>query len=173
MTQRSPPEPRSSKNAAVQVETPRSASSVAARRVAQLATPRLTRELKTIAAMLRIWCRDHHGEVVRNADRLCPECADLLAYAGKRLGHCPYGPAKPTCVRCPIHCYGKHQREQVRDVMRHAGPRMLTRHPWLAIAHLIDGRRPVPPRPGAAADAAHAAAIAPDAAGPRDRGRDG
>jgi hypothetical protein len=38
----------------------------------------------------------------------------------------------------------------VRDVMRYAGPRMLTRHPWLAIAHLIDGQRPAPPRPNAA-----------------------
>jgi hypothetical protein len=38
--------------------------------------------------------------------------------------------------------------------MRHAGPRMLTRHPWLAIAHLVDGRRPVPPRPNEGAIAA-------------------
>jgi hypothetical protein len=144
---------------------PSPASEVAARRAARLAEPRLAREAKTIAAMLRIWCRDHHAEVARNADRLCPECAALLAYAGKRLGHCPYGPAKPTCVRCPIHCYGRHQREQVRDVMRYAGPRMLTRHPWLAIAHLIDGRRPVPPRPG---EDAHAPTAAPDHPAPRD-----
>jgi hypothetical protein len=147
------------------IDTPPSAAGVAARRAEMLATPRLAREAKTIAAMLRIWCRDHHGELVRNADRLCPECAGLLAYACKRLGHCPYGPAKPTCVHCPIHCYGKRQREQVRDVMRYAGPRMLTRHPWLAIAHLIDGRRPVPPRPG---EGAHAAAAAPDNPAPRD-----
>jgi hypothetical protein len=35
-------------------------------------------------------------------------------------------------------------REQVRVVMRRAGPRMLLRHPLLGIRHLLDGRRPVP-----------------------------
>jgi hypothetical protein len=32
-------------------------------------------------------------------------------------------------------------RERVREVMRYSGPRMLTRHPVLAVAHLVDGRR--------------------------------
>jgi hypothetical protein len=31
-------------------------------------------------------------------------------------------------------------REQVRVVMRYAGPRMLTRYPILAIMHLFDGK---------------------------------
>jgi hypothetical protein len=32
--------------------------------------------------------------------------------------------------------------------MRYAGPRMLWRHPLLALAHLVvDGRRPAPPKP--------------------------
>jgi hypothetical protein len=119
----------------------------AARRAARLATPRLTRELATIEAMLRIWCRDHHGDAPRNAGGLCSDCTDLHDYARQRLAGCPYGPEKPTCVNCPIHCYGKRQREAVREVMRHAGPRMLWRHPWLALAHLLDGRRPTPPRP--------------------------
>jgi hypothetical protein len=35
----------------------------------------------------------------------------------------------------------------MREVMRFAGPRMLARHPWLAIMHLIDDRRPPPPLP--------------------------
>jgi hypothetical protein len=33
-------------------------------------------------------------------------------------------------------------REQVRRVMRFAGPRMLFRHPYLAFMHLIDGISP-------------------------------
>jgi hypothetical protein len=28
--------------------------------------------------------------------------------------------------------------------MRYAGPRMLLRHPWLGITHLVDGRRAAP-----------------------------
>ncbi|NIP33651.1 MAG: hypothetical protein GWN18_01835, partial [Thermoplasmata archaeon] len=37
-------------------------------------------------------------------------------------------------------------RERVREVMRYSGPRMLLRHPYLAIAHLRDGRRRPPER---------------------------
>ena len=119
----------------------------AARRAARLATARLQRELRTIGAMLRIACRDRHGDAARDADGLCGECAALFDYARKRLAGCPFGPDKPTCANCRIHCYGPAQREAVRDVMRYAGPRMLWAHPWLALMHLVDGRRPAPPKP--------------------------
>lgn len=125
-------------------------------------TPRLKRELDTVTAMLRIHCRDHHAAA---GDGLCDRCATLQAYARKRLALCPYGPEKPTCVNCPIHCYGRRQREEMRDVMQYAGPRMLLRHPLLAIAHLVDGRRPAPPRPGAPAASASGATATVDQAG--------
>ena len=32
-------------------------------------------------------------------------------------------------------------RTKVREVMKHAGPRMLFKHPVLAIKHLLDGRK--------------------------------
>jgi hypothetical protein len=35
-------------------------------------------------------------------------------------------------------------RETVRAVMRYAGPRMIWRHPVLALAHVRHGRRPAP-----------------------------
>jgi hypothetical protein len=35
-------------------------------------------------------------------------------------------------------------KERVRDVMRYAGPRMLLRHPYLALMHLVDGKLPAP-----------------------------
>ncbi len=111
-------------------------------RRARLLKPRLARELRTIRAMLRIYCRDHHG-----GRKLCDECEQLAAYAEKRLAGCPYGDEKPTCANCRIHCYGPVQREQVRVMMRYAGPRMLTRHPYLALMHIADGKRPAPPKP--------------------------
>ncbi len=51
----------------------------------------------------------------------------------------------------------------MREVMRFAGPRMLARHPYLAIRHLLDDRREAPPLPsvkkrsdeGDAADSDH------------------
>jgi hypothetical protein len=122
-------------------------SAGAAKRAARLQTPRLKREQTTMLAMLRLYCADHHASGATDADGLCPVCADLLAYSRKRLAACPFGPEKPTCVNCRIHCYGPQQREETRVVMRYAGPRMLLRHPILAIAHLIDGKRPAPPKP--------------------------
>ena len=97
--------------------------------------------------MVRIYCRDHHGK----RDGLCPECASLLEYSTGRLDRCPYGDAKPTCAECPVHCYRPTSREQIRAVMRYAGPRMLLRHPILALRHRLDTwrdrHRPVPPPP--------------------------
>jgi len=107
-------------------------------RRARLAMPRLARELKTIRAMLRIACRERHG----TAAGLCAECTALADYAARRLAFCPYGADKPTCVNCRIHCYGPR---------RFAGPRMLLRHPYLAVMHVVDGRRPAPPRRNEAA----------------------
>jgi hypothetical protein len=108
---------------------------------------RLRREYLTIKSMLQISCTDRHGEK-QGANGLCSECAGLLAYAGQRLTNCPYGENKPTCAKCPVHCYGRVPREQVREVMRYAGPRMLSRHPWQALLHLLDKLRKVRnPRP--------------------------
>lgn len=102
--------------------------------------PRLQREQKTIDVMIAMYCKDHHGA----QGELCDECSALQAYAHQRLEKCPYQEHKTTCANCPTHCYQKEMREKIKIVMRYAGPRMLLKHPWLAIMHLIDGfRKPV------------------------------
>jgi hypothetical protein len=97
--------------------------------------PRMRREKKTVEAMVRIYCKNHH----EGQDELCPECNELLEYAKMRLDRCPFQEKKTTCGKCLIHCYQPQMREKVKKVMRHAGPRMLLRHPVLAIHHAIDG----------------------------------
>jgi hypothetical protein len=89
-------------------------------------------EKKTVAAMVRIYCAEHHT----GADPPCATCAALQRYSLARLDACQYGADKPTCRECPIHCYKPAEREAMREVMRFAGPRMMLRHPWLAIVHL-------------------------------------
>ena len=102
---------------------------------------RRARELKTIQVMVRMYCRGHHRG---KGEPLCATCGELMEYATRRLERCVFGDAKPTCANCVVHCYSADKREQIRVVMRWAGPRMLLRHPLLGIAHLLDGRRPVP-----------------------------
>jgi predicted amidophosphoribosyltransferase len=96
---------------------------------------RLDRERHTIRAMMEIYCRAHH----QPEDELCPECRELLAYAMQRIDKCTFRTDKPTCAKCPIHCYKPIMREKVRRVMRYAGPRMMLFHPFLSILHSIDG----------------------------------
>jgi aldehyde:ferredoxin oxidoreductase len=74
------------------------------------------------------------------------ECQDLLDYAFYRIDHCPYEDEKPTCAKCPIHCYRPTMREEIRQVMRYAGPRMLLHHPILTLQHLSDSMRKAPER---------------------------
>lgn len=107
--------------------------------------PRLARELATIRAMVAIHCRDRHGR----GNGLCAECDALMEYATRRLDRCVFGDDKPTCANCTVHCYSAEMRERVRAVMRYAGPRMTWRHPFLALAHVVDGRRPAPELPAA------------------------
>ncbi len=93
--------------------------------------PRLEREYATVAVMIRLYCRAKHGA----KDGLCPDCADLLGYARERLSRCPFGSDKPTCAKCPVHCYRPAERERIRAVMRYAGPRMILHHPVAALRH--------------------------------------
>jgi hypothetical protein len=100
--------------------------------------PRIEREKRTVAAMIELYCFDHH---TASHGELCPQCADLHAYAMQRLDRCPFQESKTTCANCAIHCYRSDRKEQIRIVMRYAGPRMLWRHPLMTIRHLVDGRR--------------------------------
>jgi|SRR5579859_512517 len=116
---------------AEKVET--TAASLGPKPVRALTNCRLAREWKTVTAMVRIYCRDQHGGA------LCPDCRDLMQYVSLRLDHCRFGEEKPTCARCPVHCYQRDRRQQIKDVMRFAGPKMLWEHPWLSLCHLRDG----------------------------------
>ena len=101
---------------------------------------RLGREWRTMRKMVELYCDARHAP----ADAaLCPDCQGFLDYAEVRLKKCPYGPDKPTCANCPIHCYKPGPRARARMIMRYSGPRMLLRHPYLAIAHQLDGFRKV------------------------------
>ncbi|HEV2392927.1 MAG TPA: nitrous oxide-stimulated promoter family protein [Verrucomicrobiae bacterium] len=105
--------------------------------MADFASKRSTREWKTMETMIHIHCRDYH----QPDGTLCAECQGLLDYATMRLERCRFGAQKPTCARCPVHCYQRTRREQVKAVMRYAGPRMVWEHPVMSLCHWLDGLR--------------------------------
>jgi len=89
------------------------------------------REVETARVMIAMYCRRFHPA------RPCPDCEVLLRYVERRIEKCPYGPDKPACSQCPIHCYAASMRSRIQEVMRFAGPRMVYRHPVRAIRHLL------------------------------------
>jgi hypothetical protein len=101
---------------------------------------RLAREWRTMSAMVHCHCQGRHA----STGSLCAECQSLLDYATLRLERCRFGAAKSTCARCPVQCYQRARRDQIKAVMRYAGPRMLWRHPLLCLRHWLDGFRPIP-----------------------------
>jgi predicted amidophosphoribosyltransferase len=105
-----------------------------------LTAGRFAREWKTMSAMVRIFCRGHHDP----AEDLCETCREFLDYAGERLERCRFGAGKPTCVKCPVHCYQRARQDQARVIMRYAGPRMAWKHPVLSLRHWLDGLRKAP-----------------------------
>lgn len=124
---------------------------------------RIADEKKVVALMIRMYCRRHcrqqghngknsqTSQTSRTTDTdqtartdarhttrpLCPECSTLLDYALRRLDSCRFGNGKPSCRKCPVHCYRADMRERIRTVMRWAGPRMIFHHPLAATRHLL------------------------------------
>jgi hypothetical protein len=111
----------------------------------------LTRDLKTLAVFIGIYCRGRHAAAARSpvelkthdvaaiAGRpveLCPECRKLLTHAFVKRTHCPMHP-KPQCKHCPVHCYHPTYRAQIREVMKYSGRRMVLTGRLDYLVHLL------------------------------------
>ncbi|MFV0537604.1 MAG: nitrous oxide-stimulated promoter family protein [Dysgonomonas sp.] len=90
-------------------------------------------EKRTVGKMIHLYCHAKHG----TRHTLCATCTELNEYAQKRLSKCVYGNEKPTCKKCPVHCYAPSMKAKIKEVMHYAGPRMLFRSPLLAVIHVF------------------------------------
>ena len=96
----------------------------------------LEREAKTLEAMGEIYCKAHHvGAAQAEGHKLCCECAAVLDYAIERSKRCPQE-RKCNCEDCHIHCYKLQMRQRIRAIMCYAGPRMMWKHPVMALRHM-------------------------------------
>lgn len=95
------------------------------------------REKAMISQMIALYCRKQHG----CRDGLCPECAELDAYARQRSEKCPFMETKTFCSNCKVHCYKPEMREKIRAVMRFSGPRMIFHHPVAAVRHVVETKK--------------------------------
>ena len=94
----------------------------------------IEREKLTIEKMITIYCKSKHKPF---RGTLCPECKELRDYAFKRLDLCPFKENKPTCKKCPVHCYQPEKRKKIKEVMRFSGPRLILHDPFGWLIHEI------------------------------------
>lgn len=95
------------------------------------------REKAMVSEMIALYCRKRHG----SKKGLCSECAVLDAYARAKSERCPFMETKTFCSNCKIHCYKPEMRETIRAVMRFSGPRMMFRHPVMAVRHVLEVKK--------------------------------
>lgn len=89
-------------------------------------------EFDTVFRMIQIYCHGNHHV----SHGLCPSCQELVEYVHQRTAHCPHMADKTFCSACKTHCYAPARRQQIQEVMRYSGPRMIFHAPWLVIYHL-------------------------------------
>ncbi len=100
---------------------------------------KLRRDLRILAKFIAVFCRHQHRRAAKSELSLkthnlvaihgkpldlCQECGKLLTHAFVKRTHCPLEP-KPDCRKCPTHCYAPNYREQIREVMKYSGRRLV------------------------------------------------
>ena len=93
---------------------------------------RIDEEKLTVSKMIALYCRKKHHQ-----KELCSYCKELRNYAMQRLDKCIFGNTKTVCAKCTVHCYKSDRRDQIREIMIYAGPKMLIYHPGLALLHIF------------------------------------
>ena len=99
------------------------------------------REQHVVEEMIQLYCRKNHSKEERQGRKMCPVCQELSDYAKLRSQKCPFMEQKTFCANCKVHCYKPEKREQICQVMRFSGPRMILYHPFLAVWHLICSKK--------------------------------
>jgi hypothetical protein len=92
---------------------------------------RVEEDADSLSAMIDLYCRDKHG----TKEELCKDCISLRDYAVMLLERCIFLPQKPSCAKCPVHCYTPQRRQEIRQVMRYAAPRFYFFRPGLTLRH--------------------------------------
>jgi hypothetical protein len=101
-----------------------------------------SKDIRVLSDFVAVFCREKHKSETKEAFKitdlrltgvlsnkhlvLCQDCSKLLYHGVVKLLLCHYDP-KPTCKKCPTHCYAPGYREKMRGVMRFSGM-YLVRH---------------------------------------------
>ena len=93
----------------------------------------IAKEKKIVKLIIQIYSEGHDKKPLNENQKM----QELLDYAYFRLDKCPFKDNKKFCSKCKVHCYKPEMRQQIKNVMRYAGPRMLFKHPILLFKHML------------------------------------
>lgn len=94
------------------------------------------KDIRLIGKFVEVYCAGKHGSEARSPftlsenlgeRKICSECAVFMEYAVTKRLKCPLEAEKPSCKHCRIHCYGREQREKVREIMSYSGRKLMLR----------------------------------------------
>ena len=121
------------------------------RRLTRRQEGKLRRDLKVLGTFIRIYCEGKHPSADRepvavkhhDVERicggpvaLCPSCRKLFIHAWAKRTMCLMDP-KPACKHCPNHCYAPHYRDEIREVMRYSGRKLVMSGRMDYLLHLL------------------------------------
>ena len=95
------------------------------------------REKAVVGLMIDLYCHGNH----HTKGEICADCQALKDYACEKSDRCPFMENKTFCSNCRVHCYSPQMREDIKKVMRYAGPRMIYHHPLMSIRHLLESKK--------------------------------
>lgn len=113
---------------------------------------KILKDLRILTRFIEVYCHGLHHEGRNHLDvtlkthdvkeltgkdlKLCPGCQKLLAHAMVKRAACQMNP-KPPCKHCSRHCYHPKYREQIREVMKYSGRKLVMRGRLDYLLHLF------------------------------------
>lgn len=101
---------------------------------------RTDKDRRTMEAIGKIYCQGNHPCREKDAQGMCPDCRRSIEHTLERAAACPREHAI-NCEDCAIHCQRDMARQQIRQIMAYAAPRMALRHPIMTFGYLRKKQR--------------------------------
>lgn len=93
------------------------------------------RDLKTLEAIGRIYCKAHHQGTEQDEAGLCPSCREAVESTFARAANCPNHQTN-NCEDCEVKCQRGDAQKRIKQIMRYSAPRMIFCHPLMTLEYL-------------------------------------
>ena len=93
------------------------------------------KDMRTLEAMGRMYCKKFHQDAAKDEAGLCTECRQTVNATAQRTQACPFN-HEGNCQDCPIKCQRGDAQDRIKAIMKYSAPRMLFAHPAMTLRYL-------------------------------------